>query len=45
VKTATSPNDIHDIELLRKRLIAAEKQLVGKRQIIEKLEQTIEQLA
>jgi hypothetical protein len=45
VKTATSPNDIHDIELLRKRLIAAEKQLVGKRRIIEKLEQTIEQLA
>ncbi|MFT4727332.1 MAG: hypothetical protein ACI9UN_001827 [Granulosicoccus sp.] len=41
MKTATSPNDIHDIELLRKRLIVAEKQLIGKSQIIDKLEETI----
>jgi transposase len=45
VKTATSPNDIHDIELLRKRLIEAEKQLIGKSRIIEKLEQINAQLA
>jgi hypothetical protein len=45
VNTATSPNDIHDIELLRKRLIAAEKLLVGKLRIIDKLEQSIAQLA
>lgn len=45
MNTATSPNDIHDIELLRQRLIAAEKQLVGKSRIIEKQEEIIAQLA
>lgn len=45
MNTAISPTEIHDIELLRQRLIAAEKQLIGKTQIIEKLEEMIAQLA
>ena len=42
---AISPNDIHDIELLRQRLIVAEQQLIGKSQIIEKQADIIAQLA
>jgi len=45
VNPVISPNDIHDIELLRQRLIAAEQQLVSKARIIEKQEEIIAQLA
>ena len=45
VNTLPPPSEINDIEQLRQRLIVAERDLAGKIRIIDKLEQTIAQLA
>ena len=45
MNTILPPGDINDIELLRERLIVAERDLAGKLRLIDKLEQVIAQLA